>query len=1064
MHTKTTFWYIIKGTTVVLITAIMLFMAPANIQAQDVPVKVEKPKEKKKRIKKKRLKGDKARSNRKQLRQAKYKTRSKQGDKAVKGDITGRKYKPKRTSRKTYARPQPDPYVGRKIKRTGPDRAGPEPLPTFRKPPQGEKPRRGDITGKKRIRTQSASSARRRTYAQPDTRARSATKRGERAGRAVSVTKSVSKPAERGKTISVSRPVSVSGTARIRRKKNPYAGKDRRKGERATDKYIAGRKLRTRGTQSAPGVPRGGYDAPDTYYGRKRAREGGRFSRRTMQTGGYVSGTRKSEQAVRGAGREPSMKNYESPRAKPVRPSFNPYAGRKPLDQGGRFKAKRKPEIRSATRKSERSVRVQVSVPKSVSGRRKISKPKSPYAGREQRRGEQATDRDIAGRKHRTRNFESPRPSWGGAIARPDTYYGRQDRGDRVSKAQIPAYQPSREAFRATQFQGRFRQFQISPGYADRKQSGYQGNIRAKPPISGGGSISGRIWNNKGRAIQGRPPSGETQAATQFQGRFRLYELQPGYGNQRAIGKYQGRFRQYELQPGYGNQRAIGKYQGRFRQYELQPGYGDQRTIGKYQGRFRRFELQPGYANQKAIGKYQGRFRQYELQPGYGDQRAIGKYQGRFRRFELQPGYGNQKAIGKYQGRFRRFELQPGYGNQKAIGKYQGRFRRFELQPGYANQRAIGKYQGRFRPYELQPGYEDQKAIGKYQGRFRQFELQPGFANRNIGRYQGNIKAQRPLKGGGSISGRLWNNKERAIQTKPPSGETQAATQFQGRFRPFDLHPGYLNDRDIGRYKGRFRQFELHPGFADQGSRYQGNIKTRRPLKGGGSISGKLWNNKEKPILTEGQGKETRLATQFQGNLKFRRPSTGGGSVKYKLWNNDEKPVLTEGQGKETRLATQFQGNQKFRKTKTGGGSISYKLWNNNEKPLITKSGGKDAKAATGFEGRFKDYELIYGFSGIESARYGRKKTLPFMKPSQKKNTGYYARVGVTTSRKQMHPSYSYTKSGESKNAAEEKEKTLKFRLWWSNLFKANSNQPDNIKKKERKPRYDKRENDLWYK
>ena len=303
--------------------------------------------------------------------------------------------------------------------------------------------------------------------------------------------------------------------------------------------------------------------------------------------------------------------------------------------------------------------------------------------------------------------------------------------------------------------------------------------------------------------------------------------------------------------------------------------------------------------------------------------------------------------------------MQPGYGDQKAIGKYQGRFRQFELQPGYGNQKAIGKYQGRFRQFELQPGYGNQKAIGKYQGRFRQFELQPGLANQKMGKYQGNIKA-------------------------------------------------------------------------------------RKPLIGGGSISGKLWNNDEKPILREGLGKETRLATQFQGNLKFRQPRTGGGTIKYKLWNNKETSIHTQSGGKDARAVTTYQG--------------TFKSSGSPAKP------GNEAKATAAFKGRFKDYELMYGFSGIESARYGRKRTLAFMKPSQKKNTGYYARVGNTTSRKQMHPSYTYTKSGESKNAAEEKEKTFKFRLWWSNLFKSNSNQPRSIKQKEKKPRYDKRESDLWYK
>ena len=72
--------------------------------------------------------------------------------------------------------------------------------------------------------------------------------------------------------------------------------------------------------------------------------------------------------------------------------------------------------------------------------------------------------------------------------------------------------------------------------------------------------------------------------------------------------------------------------------------------------------------------------------------------------------------------------------------------------------------------------------------------------------FQGNIKAKRPDKGGGSVSGKLWNNKENPIPGKTYSPDS----------------------KKVGGYPGRNKMFDLHPGFADQGERFTGYIKLKK--------------------------------------------------------------------------------------------------------------------------------------------------------------------------------------------------------------------------------------------
>ncbi|MDF9796883.1 hypothetical protein OKW21_002146 [Catalinimonas alkaloidigena] len=62
---------------------------------------------------------------------------------------------------------------------------------------------------------------------------------------------------------------------------------------------------------------------------------------------------------------------------------------------------------------------------------------------------------------------------------------------------------------------------------------------------------------------------------------------------------------------------------------------------------------------------------------------------------------------------------------------------------------------------------------------------------------------------------------------------------------------------------------------------------------------------------------------------------------------------------------------------------------------------------------------------------------------------------------KDMHPSVFHLK-GKTKSSYEQKEKYRRWRLIISHIFKQND-LPKNIKEKDRKPRYDKKESEIWY-
>lgn len=338
--------------------------------------------------------------------------------------------------------------------------------------------------------------------------------------------------------------------------------------------------------------------------------------------------------------------------------------------------------------------------------------------------------------------------------------------------------------------------------------------------------------------------------------------------------------------------------------------------------------------------------------------------------------------------------------------------------------------------------------------------------------YTGNIKAQRFLRGGGSRSGRHWNNNNTPIIVKTPQGKAARIAGYQGNIR----------GRKI---------------FNDQGEEYTGNIRATRPLKGGGSVSGKLWNNEGQAIARRVYLGQTKI-TRYSGNIRARRPEKGGGSVSGQLWNNDERPLAGRDYSDQKRL-TRYSGNIKAQRPEKGGGSVSGKLWNNDEKPIVVRlpknrEGGdytgdikfarnnykKNPKSADGAmagkkasssalkadqydRGVVRKWDYIKNPSTAQAAQRTREPGRAFGRSAD-----YQGNIRIKKfdlfGKSDLHPDARFVRLNKN-NVDEEKDMFTNFKLWWARLFRKSETQPDHLKEKDndRKPRYDKGEAGLWY-
>jgi hypothetical protein len=250
----------------------------------------------------------------------------------------------------------------------------------------------------------------------------------------------------------------------------------------------------------------------------------------------------------------------------------------------------------------------------------------------------------------------------------------------------------------------------------------------------------------------------------------------------------------------------------------------------------------------------------------------------------------------------------------------------------------------------------------------------PGAGSWFVGRGIKKLTGRKPIKGGGSVSGRLWNNSGQPVDVNRAGSGSIRGSQFSGNIKAG--RPAKGGGSVSGRLwnnGGRAIDVNTAGGGTIRGSQFTGTIRARRPAKGGGSVSGRLWNNGGQAIDVNTAGSGTIRGSQFSGSIKSGRPAKGGGSISGRSRNNGDQPVDINRAGRGTIQGARYRGKIdinklwdfedqggeftgfiKAKKPKKGGGSVSGRLWNNDEKPLDPRLPSSNEAKMAGYSGLLK--------------------------------------------------------------------------------------------------------------
>jgi hypothetical protein len=351
----------------------------------------------------------------------------------------------------------------------------------------------------------------------------------------------------------------------------------------------------------------------------------------------------------------------------------------------------------------------------------------------------------------------------------------------------------------------------------------------------------------------------------------------------------------------------------------------------------------------------------------------------------------------------------------------------------------------------------------------------PSGMAKGMANYQGSMKARKQITGGGSISG-SWNNDGKAIAVKKPSGSAARVDIYRGdkRFSPTAI--------------------------TDQGGNYSGNIKMKKPEKGGGSISGS-WNNDGKAIESKKPSKSALQAGNFSGNTKMKDLKPGmqkqggdyAGNIKVKKPVTDDPAARWQGDKKYGEMITGFNESYNFYRG-TLRQPAYVKQPNSADGALKVVKPNKGIKDVAGLQVKTKlssnyarkPHASSDALKGIQASKYQKdgsvykgfmsqpkyvanpnshKEALRVVAPSKVnyRIADYQGNVKMQRNKTpNLHPDARFAHSGKS-NTPEGRDPITGIKLIWAKLFQKNSTVPNHLKEKVERPRYDRREIGLWY-
>ncbi len=402
-------------------------------------------------------------------------------------------------------------------------------------------------------------------------------------------------------------------------------------------------------------------------------------------------------------------------------------------------------------------------------------------------------------------------------------------------------------------------------------------------------------------------------------------------------------------------------------------------------------------------------------------------------------------------------------------------------------------------------------------------------------RFSGSIKSGRPAKGGGSVSGRLWNNRGQAIDVNTAGTGTIRGSQFSGsiksgrpakgggsisgrprnnRDQPVDINRAGRGTIQGSVYRGKIDVNKLWD-FEDQGGEFTGFIKAKKPKKGGGSVSGRLWNNDEKPIDPRLPTSNEAKMAGYSGLLKVKRgykqnPLANEQSIKKrtptdqvaeadKLQVRVRRPKTGK---KEIEVAGALPGivpSRDMQKAYSFSGGVRQKNYRQNpsaadeSRPVVAPS-ASFRKASTSVRGArvtwdykrspsanrnalktiapTRDWNQASSFGGRTKQRFPFRHNpnshqlaldVRYYGKAYAKIESYRGEMKVKRYQDgRLHPDARFA-HGRPSTQPENRPFLTNVKLWWAKNFKRSETQPGHLKQKVRKPRYDKREIGLWY-
>ncbi len=836
------------------------------------------------------------------------------------------------------------------------------------------------------------------------------------------------------------------------------------KKEKATTKDIAGKRLRTRNKSTAQ---RAVITASSPYKNKRR------------------SGADKAGKPI--GGNAPRIRSSSAQRARDnVYPQKGPFVNNNSKKPEQAYSNKRElSRLARLQTKPEPPGRKNRITPRSASQAYVTRGRVNTYWGKYSK-GERAITTDVAGKPLRAKNFRTaPNP----IIKADNPYYGRKDRGDRAYK-------------------GTFRS-----GYATATRRGempWKGDISGQP-----------IRKSKGR---------DNQVAGDYGSSPRI---SPGF-SARFMKKDFARLRGVKEKKGGGGS-VSGQYKSNRPLSPKAPGIGGtymRQDLNKLRG------IKPVKGGGSVTGKYKSNQPLSPRAPGIGAsymRKDLGKLRG------IKPVKGGGGSISAKMKRTNNESLgarppgNPGVAGR--MGSYSGDIRSFKQPKGGGSISSRLKKNNNNMPVPVREPL-DQRAADyqvNYKGFIKRSKSSSGFSQDGLS-YSGSMKARRPLKGGGSISG-SWNNNNKPIAGKIPGDVAGRVSKFQGNLKQ---QPKSFSQAGYG-YSG---DMKMRPkSFSQEGYDFSGYNKTKKPLKGGGSISGRVWNNNNQPLPGKAPGGSANKIDSYQGNLIFtkksfsrdgydftgynktKKPEKGGGSVSGKLWNNNGQPLPVKmptgdqagdinyaGKTRLPRLKREYVRNpnaveealKKHSPYETvyevNGLMVRVKQKETNKKPnavegsMLGVGPSKATVKASEYVGTMKVY---WQYKHNPSSADEAQKTIKYSK-SFAQATSFAGKTRLTKNYrhhpnsdkealKVIAPARAYARIGDyqgnlkmnkfnhkkhfpdaqfahskGNNVKEERTIATDVKLLWSKLFKKNATQPDAVKDKVRRPRYDKKEKELW--